>query len=43
MPPKSVTNALWSTFFEFSVRPIVSTEKATPILEKAIAWRESVR
>jgi hypothetical protein len=35
--------APWSTFFEFSVRPIVLSEKSTPILEKAIAWRDSVR
>lgn len=35
--------ATWGTFFEFTVRPIVPTEKSTPILEKAIAWRESVR
>ena len=35
--------APWATFFEFTVRPIVSTEKSTPILEKAIAWRDSVR
>jgi hypothetical protein len=35
--------APWATFFEFSVRPIVSTEKSTPIIEKAIAWRDSVR
>ena len=35
--------ATWSTFFEFTVRPIVPSEKATPIFEKAIAWRDSVR
>ena len=35
--------APWSTFVEFTVRPIVPTEKSTPILEKAIAWRDSVR
>ena len=35
--------ATWATFFEFTVRPIVPTEKSTPILEKAIAWRDSVR
>ena len=35
--------AAWATFFEFTVRPIVSTEKSTPIFEKAIAWRDSVR
>jgi len=35
--------ATWATFFEFTVRPIVPTEKSTPIFEKAIAWRDSVR
>jgi len=36
-------SAAWSTMFEFSVRPIVPIEKSTPIFEKAIAWRDSVR
>lgn len=36
-------SAVWSTFFEFTVRPIVPSDKATPIFDKAIAWRESVR
>ena len=35
--------APWAAFFEFNVRPIVPTEKSTPIFEKAIAWRDSVR
>ena len=35
--------AAWGVFFEFTVRPIVSTEESTPILEKAFAWRDSVR
>lgn len=35
--------APWATFFEFSVRPIVPVEKSTPIVEKGIAWRDSVR
>ena len=35
--------APWATFFEFSVKPIVPSEKATPIFEKANAWRDSVR
>jgi hypothetical protein len=35
--------ATWSTFLEFTVRPIVPSDKATPIFEKAIAWRDSVR
>ena len=35
--------APWGVFFEFTVRPIVPTEKSTPILERALAWRDSVR
>jgi hypothetical protein len=35
--------ATWSTFFEFTVKPIVSTEKSTPIFQKAVAWRDSVK
>ena len=35
--------APWSTFFEFTVKPIVPTDKSTPILQKAIAWRDSIR
>jgi hypothetical protein len=35
--------ATWATFFDFTVRAIVPTEKSTPITEKAIAWRDSVR
>lgn len=33
----------WSTFFVFSARAIVPIEKSVPILEKGIAWRDSVR
>ena len=33
----------WAAFFEFTVRPIVPIEKATSILEKTNAWRDSVR
>ena len=33
----------WATFFEFTVRPVVPTEKSTPIFEKTMAWRDSVR
>jgi hypothetical protein len=32
----------WATFINFTVRPIVPTDKSTAILEKAIAWRDSV-
>ena len=35
--------APWSTFFDFTVKPIISTEKSAAILEKAFAWRDSVR
>jgi hypothetical protein len=35
--------APWTTFFEFSVRPIVPIEKSPAIFEKANAWRDSVR
>lgn len=35
--------AVWSTFFEFTARPIVASDKATPLFERAIAWRDSVR
>jgi hypothetical protein len=34
--------APWAVFLEFSARPIVDTQKSTPIFEKAIAWRDSV-
>jgi hypothetical protein len=37
------TFAPWALFFEFTMRPIVPTEKSTPIFEKAFAWRDSVR
>ena len=35
--------APWSTFFEFTVKPIVPVEKSVAILEKGLAWRDSVR
>lgn len=34
--------APWSTFFEFTVKPIVPTDKSVPILQKGIAWRDSI-
>lgn len=37
------TFAPWATFFEFTVKPIVPVDRSTPIVEKAIAWRDSVR
>jgi uncharacterized protein DUF3303 len=35
--------APWGVFFQFSARPLVSSESAVPILQKAFAWRDSVR
>lgn len=35
--------APWSTFIDFSAKPIVPVEKSTPIFEKGIAWRDSIR
>ena len=35
--------APWATFLNFTVRPIVPTDKSPAILEKAMAWRDSVR
>ena len=35
--------APWSAFFDFTVRPIVPTDKTPAIFEKAIAWRDSIR
>jgi hypothetical protein len=35
--------AAWGVHLEFTVRPIVPVEVATPIFERAITWRDSVR
>jgi hypothetical protein len=35
--------APWATFFDFTAKPVVSVEVSTPILEKSIAWRDSVK
>ena len=35
--------APWGVFFQFSARPLVSTESSLPILQKAHAWRDSVK
>ena len=35
--------APWTTFVDFSIRPIVPTDKSPAILEKALAWRDSIR
>jgi len=37
------TTAPWSAFFVFTTRPVVASEKASPIFEKAIGWRDSIR
>jgi hypothetical protein len=37
------TTAPWSTFFTFTARPIVPTDRAVGIFEKTNAWRDSVR
>ena len=37
------TTAPWSVFLAFTIRPVVASEKATPIFEKSIGWRDSVR
>jgi hypothetical protein len=35
--------APWATFFDFTIRPIVPSDKTPAIFEKAIAWRDSIR
>jgi hypothetical protein len=35
--------APWATFLTFRIRPVIATEKSVPILQKAIAWRDSIR
>jgi hypothetical protein len=35
--------APWATFFDFNAKPIVSVEVSTPIIEKSIAWRDSLK
>lgn len=35
--------APWATYLEFSIRPIVPTDKSPAVLKKALAWRESIR
>jgi hypothetical protein len=37
------TTAPWTTYFNFTIRPIVPSDKSPAIFEKAIAWRDSVR
>ena len=33
----------WALFLKFSVKPLVSVEASTPIFQKGIAWRDSVK
>lgn len=35
--------APWAMYLDFTVRPIVPTDKSPAIFEKAIAWRDSIR
>jgi len=35
--------APWSTYLNFTIRPIVPTDKSPAILAKAMAWRDSIR
>jgi len=37
------TSAPWAAFFTFTTRPVVASEKATPIFQKANSWRDSIR
>ena len=37
------TMAPWATFFTFTVRPLVASEKAAAIYGKMTAWRDSVK
>jgi hypothetical protein len=36
------STAPWTAYFEFTVRPIVPTEKSVPIFQKALGWRDSI-
>jgi hypothetical protein len=35
--------APWAAYFNFTIRPIVPSDKSPAIFEKAIAWRDSIR
>ena len=37
------TTAPWSTFFAFTIRPVVPSDRAAGIFEKTNAWRDSIR
>ena len=36
-------HAPWAAFFEFQARPIVDAQQAVPTVQKAYAWRDSIR
>jgi Domain of unknown function (DUF3303) len=35
--------APWTVFFNFTIRPIVPSDRSPAIFEKAMAWRDSIR
>jgi hypothetical protein len=35
--------APWSTFLAFSVKPLVPVETSTPIFQRGVAWRDSLK
>jgi hypothetical protein len=35
--------SVWVPFFDFDVTPVMPAEEATPITQRAYAWRDSVR
>ena len=37
------TTAPWGVFLAFTARPVVASDKATPIFQKAISWRDSLK
>ncbi len=37
------TTAPWSTFFTFTARPLVASEKGAEIFGKTAAWRDSIK
>jgi Domain of unknown function (DUF3303) len=36
-------HAPWAAFFQFSIRPVVDTSASVPLLQKAFAWRDTIR
>lgn len=35
--------APWDPFLEFDTEPCITVEEATPLIEKAFAWRDSIK